>query len=191
MHWTWQAFGVGRYSHRARPLNSNLTFHLPKPEISVTFANQTKDVKGLSPRGRSNSSRSRRRTRRIWAGVGTGLATFAFRSRRRDSKTSRPNLRQGQSKWDVRPGSARLRFTPFSSGRSKSLAVTPCRPDPANPDQKPLKRLLDPTANGKKRRELYVGNLPQHKAHAPEAVEMQRGLANGPSCKALNVEWLS
>jgi len=81
---------------------------------------------GLSPRGRSNSSRSRRRTR----------------SRRRDSKTSRPNLRQGQSKWDVRP-------------------------DPANPDQKPLKRLLDPTANGKKRRELYVGNLPQHKVDEP------------------------
>jgi len=41
------------------------------------------------------------------------------------------------------------------------------RPDPANPDQKPLKRLLDPTANGKKRRELYVGNLPQHKVDEP------------------------
>ncbi|CAE7692290.1 unnamed protein product [Symbiodinium sp. CCMP2456] len=81
---------------------------------------------GLSPRGRSSSSRSRRRTR----------------SRRRDSRAARPNLRQGQSKWDVRP-------------------------DPTNPDQKPLKRLLDPTANGKKRRELYVGNLPQHKVDEP------------------------
>ncbi|CAE7464717.1 unnamed protein product [Symbiodinium necroappetens] len=81
---------------------------------------------GLSPRHRSSSSRSRRRTR----------------SRRRDSRTLRPNLRQGQSKWDVRP-------------------------DPTNPDQKPLKRLVDPTANGKKRRELYVGNLPQHKVDEP------------------------
>ncbi|CAE7198334.1 unnamed protein product [Symbiodinium microadriaticum] len=81
---------------------------------------------GLSPRHRSSSSRSRRRTR----------------SRKRDSRPVRPNLRQGQSKWDVRP-------------------------DPTNPDQKPLKRLVDPTANGKKRRELYVGNLPQHKVDEP------------------------
>ena len=42
------------------------------------------------------------------------------------------------------------------------------RPDPADPDQKPLnlKRVVDPTGNAKKRRECYVGNLPQHKAPA-------------------------
>ena len=104
----------------------------------------------------------------VWI-LGWPHATFAFRSRRRDSRTLRPNLRQGQSKWDVRPGSALLRSSASLLVRlAPNFSVRPCRPDPTNPDQKPLKRLVDPTANGKKRRELYVGNLPQHKAQSPE-----------------------
>lgn len=40
------------------------------------------------------------------------------------------------------------------------------RPDPSDPDQKLLSQrgLMDSVAGGKKRRECYVGNLPQNKA---------------------------
>ena len=42
----------------------------------------------------------------------------------------------------------------------------PDRPDPTDPDQKLLSQrgLMDSVLGGKKRRECYVGNLPQNKA---------------------------
>ncbi|CAE6920129.1 unnamed protein product [Symbiodinium natans] len=91
---------------------------------------------GLSSRGRRSPSSSRKRRRRRSSTAPRTPRTLEV------PKERRTNLRlraaQGQSKWDVRP-------------------------DPTNPDQQPMKLLLDPTANGKKRRECYVGNLPQHK----------------------------
>lgn len=143
-------------SHRSQRSVSRFRSSSPRRGRSTSL--------GSSPKRQREAKIDRERVprRSEWAGTRAELGLPSPPgSRRRSRSSSGRRTRTPRRKIRVSRST-----TPVSKTSNRRRSKWDVRPDPSDPDQKLLSQrgLMDSVAGGKKRRECYVGNLPQNKA---------------------------